>query len=379
MFYLVSINESFGKLLGHPIKAGDFMKTYWFYDQLSLEDKRIPKHKGVYLMIPESKKTFKIGRTFDFQRRYSNAKKSELIKYVPVKNDTYVEKLLLDEFKKTCSLISGSKEEFEMTLSESTINRKFNEIISPYKDEFDSDDSEFIAHIRYTNTYQGYWVSKEVVRILINHFIEDSKDKQDCLTLLEDASIDMGDVIFPFHERDEKEKVNYTYWKFHRYTIVQRDDNLYVNGSRLWNSIKRVEGSSKTTTFSTFLKSKAIQNLAPQFQELFGSDVPMYTNTVTNKQYPHFSGIYVHFLLVHFIVEHLSAKYALLVSLLMYKRFNGKIPKSISPSVMSGGYISENFDEDSEETVLQLSELRKVKKYKDQLTALYEVYLNNKA
>ena len=130
MFHTVSINESFGKLLGYPIKVGDFMKTYQFYDQLSLEDKHIPKHRGVYLMIPESKKTFKIGRTFDFQKRYSNIKQLELVKYEAVKNDTHVEKLLLDEFKKTCPLMPRSKEEFEMTLSETTINRKFNEIIS---------------------------------------------------------------------------------------------------------------------------------------------------------------------------------------------------------------------------------------------------------
>jgi len=50
------------------------------------------------------------------------------------------------------------------------------------------------------------------------------------------------------------------------YTVIQNENNGYVNGSRLWNSIKKADDLKVGISLNRFLHSKRIENLRESFE-----------------------------------------------------------------------------------------------------------------
>ena len=102
------------------------------------------------------------------------------------------------------------------------------------------------------------------------------------------------------------------------------DDNLYVNGSRLYNSICKAENiKKKYDSFKKFMTSGKMKHWTNEFKVLFPEKEAMTWHE--NKENKYLEGYYVHYLFVHFIVEYLNPKYAFFVADLMFKTFNPSV------------------------------------------------------
>ena len=73
----------------------------------------------------------------------------------------------------------------------------------------------------------------------------------------------------------------------------------------------------------------------------------LYSENIINTEQPYYSGVYVHYLLVHFMVSYLSAEYAIMVSELMYKQYLNEYTNKIGKNKksMTGGYNVMSKDE----------------------------------
>lgn len=116
-------------------------------------------------------------------------------------------------------------------------------------------------------------------------------------------------------------------WQYHKYTFVQNESDGIVNGSRLWNSIKKAENIKIKTSLKAFLESKQIQEKKDAFIKLFSGQV-MYTDNYKNINQPQFNGIQIHPAIVHYVVDKLDAEYGFMVSIMAFKKFIKPIPTS---------------------------------------------------
>jgi len=367
LFQLNSIIKSIELSNKKKISIGPFMRSYIFYTQLCLLDNELPHFGNVYIKYGEKPKTIKIGRAFDLSRRYDKNKQDEIIRIIPVSNDSATENDLLKAFNNKSdeySLVDGTKETFTYTNLQHAINL-FNEITNKRKiEKLDYSKSKHIKRVRISQNKENIWCSLEVIRIIINNYIQAENIKQDYEQLFKAIESYISKDIYMYVEHNNLLHQNCLYWLFHKYIVIQNDKDLMVNGSRLWNSIIENEkklGKKKTitTTFRQFLQSEKMQRIHRQFELTYPDEI-FYTEPIKNKEQPQFNGIYVHYVLVHFIVEYLDADYALMVAKLMYKRF--KLGHSIS-----GGNINEDINEETPD------ESKYIERYKENLHSMKDL------
>lgn len=352
LFYLQSVIKSVERTIGHKLTGiNSFTSSYMFHKQLSLLDHKIKCCGNVYMKHGKQPGTVKIGRCYKLNRRYGTDERDKIIKLVPVLNDTQIEARLLKEFNKVYELVPRTKETFicpnlreAERLFTSSINR--SEIV-----KFDSSDTN--GHVKRYRTIpelDGLWCSTTAARVIINNYVEEPNLQKDFLELFDAIDARISKDIYIYYEFNKQLRQECMYWMFHKYVVIQNNDDLMVNGSRLWNSIyeREIKGKVKAKPLlSTFLKSKHIQHVHEQFKQLFPNDA-FYTEKLKNTGQPQFNGIYVHYTLVHFIVEHLDAKYALMVAELMFRRFKPSEKKNRSEA-LSGGAVGDTDGEEEEE------------------------------
>lgn len=332
LFYLQSVMSSIGMSIHNPkIRTTRYFESYSFYCQLCLLDRTLPKYSNVYLKFTSKPKTVKIGRCYELNRRYSPEEREKLIKIIPVKNDSLVEQKLIKEFDKVFEKEKGKNETFVYN-NLNQVKALFDSCISKSdKVKLNFNESKHIRKGKLADDYQGMWISPQVVRILINNYIEDPNVKKDYDDMMDSIDAYIEKDVYVYIERNHLLNQNCLYWLFHKYVVIQNNDDLMVNGSRLWNSICETENKKFVgKSLSRFLKSKRIQRIKEQFDIAYPNE-PFYTEKIKNTKQPQFNGIYVHYILTHFIVEYLDAKYALIVAKLMYKRFH--------PNALSGGNV----------------------------------------
>ena len=151
--------------------------------------------------------------------------------------------------------------------------------------------------------------------------------------------------VYISNEFNKEMNTKCMYWKFHKYTIIQNENDLYVNGSRLWNSIIKNDNLDIRIKFSVFLKSKRIQQIKEQFELMYPGKV-LYKTNIKNNSQPYFSGTYVHHVLIHFIISYLNARYAIMVSELMYRLYyNNYLKGNDGTKTMKGGHKMLTLDE----------------------------------
>lgn len=272
------------------------------------------------MLINRESNTFKIGRTYSFEQRYSLAKRDLRDKIIAVHDDRVAEKELIEYFKTRYRQVSGTKEEFYYESIEE-IRKEFSNRLKKYKIEIDYKQSKHIKTTKFSETRRGLWVSKDVVDLILNYYIEEPKSRKQVNSMLKMINTQIDKDVYQFIQYDEKYKTNCLYWKFHKYTIIQRENSLRVNGSRLYNSICKAEGiKKKYESFKKFMNSAKMRRLIKEFNELYPyEDAYIWQE---NKENKYLEGYYIHYLFVHFIVEYLNPKYAFFVSELMFKTYN---------------------------------------------------------
>lgn len=329
MFYLDSIARSLARTLKiQNLYIYNFMNTYHFYTQLCLIDPKLPKYGNVYLLADKKAKTFKPGKTYNFDVRYKEEKKKQLVICIPVYNQTQVETKILKHFRSKYELVKGTRETFKYTGKFEDIVEEFESLIP--KSQRAKIDTKITQHISNKFTCldkQGLWGSINVFDILANNYIERPSDRKRYIFFLENISKFIDNDSYVYRVYNKELKTDCTFWQYHKYTFIQNESDGMVNGSRLWNSIKKAENIKIRTSLKAFLESKQIQEKKEAFAKLFPGQV-MYTDNYKNIEQPQFNGIEVHPAIVHYIVDKLDAEYGFMVAIMAFKKFVKPIPTS---------------------------------------------------
>ena len=348
-FTVSSLVKMIEKIINRKFNIKGFLQTYKFYLQLTLIDNEIDKYNFVYLRIlDEENKICKIGRTYNIKRRYTKREQEDLEFLIPVKDDEKVEALLIKAFKENFEIVDKTNETFIYT-SLKTVKSLFTSTCEPYKVKASYRDSKHIQsrYIDKKHRHKALFVSLPVCEIVFNNYVNDSKYIEKFNTMKKYIIDSIHKDVYISNEYNEMMKTKCTYWKFHKYTIIQNDNDLYINGSRLWNSILKQDNIKKNISFAKFLKLKSIQKIQNQFTKMYPNQ-KLYRENVTNTKQPYYSGIYVHYILIHFIVSYLNADYALMVSELMYRQYYNTFLQKATGQTMKGGHVVLSLDEYNE-------------------------------
>lgn len=241
---------------------------------MCLLDRTLPKYSNVYLKFTSKPKTVKIGRCYKLNRRYSPEEREKLIKIIPVKNDSLVEQKLIKEFDKVFEKEKGKNETFVYN-NLNQVKALFDSCISESdKVKLNFNESKHIQKIVLSHdNYHGVWISPQVVRVLINNYVEDSNVKKDYDDIMDSLNAYISNDDYAYTEHNDLLNQNCSYRLFHKYVIIQNNDDLMVNGSRLWNSICEMENKKFAgKSLSRFLKSKRIQKIKEQFNRNYPNE-----------------------------------------------------------------------------------------------------------
>lgn len=227
LFYLQSVLSSIGKSIHNPnIRITRYFESYSFYCQLCLLDRTLPKYSNVYLKFTSKSKTVKIGRCYKLNMRYSPEERERLIKIVPVKNDSLVEQKLIREFRKVFEKEKGKNETFIYN-NLNKVKGLFDSCISESdKVKLNFNESKHIRKGKLADDYHGLWISPQVVRILINNYIEDPNVKKDYDDMMYSIDAYIEKDAYVYIERNHLLNQNCLYWLFHKYVVIQNNDDL---------------------------------------------------------------------------------------------------------------------------------------------------------
>ena len=345
LFDVGSLVETIEKIIHKKFNVKQYLNTYRFYKQLELIDEKLKHLDFVYLRILDKEnKICKIGRTFDIAQRYDKTTQEKIIMLKPVNNDKIVESKLIQAFKKEYERVGESKETFIYDTIQN-IKDLFQKTCKPYivKPSYKKS-----SHIHTMKTYKGHtklYVSIYVCDLIFHNYVTDPEYINKFNTMKGYIIDSLNKDVYISNEFNKEMNTKCMYWKFHKYTIIQNESDLYVNGSRLWNSIIKNDNLDVRTKFSVFLKSKRIQQIKEQFELMYPGKV-LYRSNIKNNSQPYFSGTYVHHVLIHFIISYLNARYAIMVSELMYRLYyNNYLKGNDETKTMKGGHKMLTLDE----------------------------------
>ena len=236
----------------------------------------------------------------------------------------WLNKKIISEFSKVYEKENDENETFIYN-NLNQVKALFNSCISESdKVKLNFNESKHIRKGKLADDYQGMWISPQVVRILINNYIEDPNVKKDYDDIMDSIGVYIEKDDYTYTEHNDLLNQNCSYRLFHKYVIIQNKDDLMVNGSRLWNSICETENKKFAgKSLSRFLKSKRIQKIKEQFDRNYPNE-SFHTEKIKNIKQPQFNGIYIHHSLVQYVIEYLDTKYARLIMNLINKQFGEK-------------------------------------------------------
>ena len=336
MFAVNSIIKTIEHIIHRKFNIKNYLNTYRFYQQLACIDKKLTKYGFVYLrIIDKDNKICKIGRTFNIQKRYSKELRESVKALVPVEDDVKVEKELIKLFSNKFTKVRKTNETFVYNNIRNLISM-FKRGTDKYKVNVSYKESSHIKLHSDDKKHDKLYVSLPVCEMIFNNYVNSPMYIEKFNTMKNYIIDSLHEDVYISNEYNFMLKTKCVFWKFHKYTIIQNESDLYINGSRLWNSIIKNDNLDKQNKLSKFLKSKQIQKIKDQFEKFYPGE-QLYRENIINKRQPHFSGIYVHYILIHFIIAYLNAEYAILVSELMYRQYYNNYLSNSTNKNMKGG------------------------------------------
>ena len=121
-----------------------FMQTFLFYALMMTKDPSLPKIGFVYLLIFDN--YFKIGKSFNFEKRYNKSTKDKLVSIIPVDNQDIVEKELIEKYKENGYKLIKGKEYFKLD-SRRHVESIFHDILDIHKNPYEINKSSLIMRL----------------------------------------------------------------------------------------------------------------------------------------------------------------------------------------------------------------------------------------
>lgn len=325
MFYfpgILRILKDYNKDISNVKK---FLNSYSFYCQLCLLDSSLPKYGNVYLLINKEKKKCKVGMSFDIEQRYSKTKiENELSYIVPVYNMKSTETKILKRFRVMFGIPVDGNETFSYTNYE-TATKEFLSIAK--ENDVDSTNFKVPQHItkrRFVSKMSDIWLSFLATKVLFSYYIEEPESRNNAMEFLKLIELDLKEDSYAFNQHNNALDTDVRYILFHKYTLIFNVKDEYVSGSHLYNSICRADGKKKKyRRFKPFIDSDRFKARIKQFKEARSDLEPYYWSE--NKKQKYLEGYYIHYSLVHFVIEELNANYAIQMSMLIFKIMIGEI------------------------------------------------------
>lgn len=271
----------------------NFLQTYNFYYQLMIVDDKMPKIGNVYLI--KYKGYFKIGRTFNFSKRYEKKIREKAVIIAPVTNDEEDECRLIQAYKDAGYELMKGKEFFKYTSFED-VKRIFNATISKKITKTNYKSSVFVQSIKTSKGDMKIYIHPKVAPILINKFAKTESERNNLNKFVDLVGNQISDGYFDV-VYDQKLDTNCFFWEYFHYLSIQRWNDGKINVSRLYNSIKKVEDGAKYKPISDFFKQK---DISVTMKKLFDKEFPGQTmwEKYVNDEQPYLSGYYMHWCLI---------------------------------------------------------------------------------
>lgn len=326
MFYLQSVVDNLTKYGISRREVESFIHTYSFYVQLCLLDDNLQKYGNVYLLMNKEKKTCKVGMSWNIEKRYSKTKRNkELVYVIPVKNMKTTESKLIKHFTHLYGKPVEGNETFAFTNADD-VKKEFLKTID--KDVIDIDINKDASNhfSRFKTAYgrRGLWCSFDAAIVIFNYFIEDTKDRRRMtkfMSLLKYA-IDRDEYIYTTYNNKLNTEVEFIL--FHKYRIIRNSIDHSINASSLYNSIKK-HGHCRVPyrNIKTLIDSPRFQFRVKQLKRVRPNEQAFYFHE--NKEQKFLEGYYIHYALVHFLIDMLDSEYAIDTSILIFDIYSGKI------------------------------------------------------
>ena len=270
-----------------------FLQTYNFYYQLMIVDDKIPKIGNVYLI--KYKGYFKIGRTFNFNKRYEKKIREKAVIVAPVTNDEEDEARLIKAYKDAGYELLKGKEFFKYTSFED-VKRIFNATISKKITKTNYKSSIYVQSVKKKSGKSKLYIHPRIAPIFINKFAKTETERKSLNNFVDLVGNQISDGYFDV-VYDQKLDTNRRNHEELNNISIQRWNDGKINVSRLYNSIKKVEGGAKYKPISDFFKQK---DISVTMKKLFDKEFPGQTmwEKYINDEQPYLSGYYMHWCLI---------------------------------------------------------------------------------
>ena len=195
MFYLRSVEDivhTYNPSIG-SVKT--FLRSNQFYQMLCAHDESLPKYGFVYLLINKSNKTFKIGKTFDFPKRYSEAKRELKDQLIPVYDCKAVENDLIHFFSNYYEKVSGTNETFKYD-NYKDVRKEFLTLVSTKRVELDYMQSTHIQKIYMSDSRKGLWLSRIAAGLMLSYYIEEPDERKNLHSMMQLIETHMENDVY---------------------------------------------------------------------------------------------------------------------------------------------------------------------------------------
>lgn len=287
---LQSIAASMGK---NSQALSRFMETFLFYALMMSKDSSLPKIGFVYLLIFDN--YFKIGKSFNFEKRYNKSTKDKLVSIIPVDDQDLVEKKLIKRYKEEGYETVKGKEYFKLD-SKRHVESIFYDIVEPHKNDYEIKKSKLISTIGLERKKRKTYIHPSIGCLLVNRFAETEEKRVQLNKFLELISKQISNGYFD-EIYDNQNKSVCSYWLYFNFVGIRRWKDNKVNISRMFNSIKKQTKKYNKRPLREFAEYiRQSKSLSVAFKDRYPGRTMV--EFCENKEQPYLSGYYLDAVLV---------------------------------------------------------------------------------
>ena len=306
-----------------------------------LIDSSLPRIGYVYLIIFEN--TFKIGRTENLDRRYDTRTREKALFIIPVSNHIMIERELIQAYRSAGYETVQGNEYFKLD-NVHHVQTIFKRVLDGKEiPSYQWRDSSFIQSYTINTTSPRISFHPRVSEIIVNKFIQDEDKRRKFNQFLDLISKQISNGYFDQIFDNYNDSVC-SYWQYFNFIAIRRWKDDKVNVSRLFNSIKKVNGKTVYRTVREVI-NVLIEN--KKIKEAFHKRYPDKTmmEYCENHEQPYLSGYYLGIILVPTFVSRASTEALLDINhLLLYlglEAFAGSSVDEAKTNIQLHKYLSE--------------------------------------
>ena len=324
LLYLTELSKFLSQKYHVSIDLYNYMESNEFHISMIREDSSLYPKSHVYLLDMKNG-TFKVGKAFDINQRYSGKSITEyLVKLYTVDNETITEQELLKAMREKFKQVEGTQEFFEYNTLTPVINL-FTSIAIKHKLYVKDLNSQLIdtsmTHVHY---FPGIYGHPDVARILIHKFCSVHDDLQNWMKLLESHKFDIGGTTVNIM-KDETTGQDNIFCYFKGYMFIRQLHSKYYNASRMINSIVKTDKMARKNLNRYINHDKRFIKMQQDFQRTF-RESGIINNIGTRES--KLKEIYLHEYLMDMALKWVSPKYNLVSTIFMHETI--KIPTNES-------------------------------------------------